>query len=276
MSADRRTTPFSGRVALATLRGQVTAEAFTTGDPARVAVPMADLLAAPGGRRERQLLLGAALRVIDRQAGHAFVQAAADGYCGWIAEAALGPAQQPTHWVAVPGSHLYSGPSVQAAETAGLSLGARLRIVADHDRFLETAEGAFVPRPHLRTLGDWATDPVTVAETLLGTPYLWGGNSRTGIDCSGLVQLAWSACGLPCPADSDQQFAALGQVLPESEVPRRGDLVFWKGHVALVVDAARLIHANGQTMSVAYEGIATCIARVAAAGEGAFLGMERG
>jgi len=100
-----------------------------------------------------------------------------------------------------------------------------------------------------------------VAEGFLGTPYLWGGNSRAGVDCSGLVQLAYHACGLPCPADSDLQ-QSLGSELPKAAPLRRGDLLFWKGHVAMAVDAQTLIHANGHSMSVAYEGITACIARI--------------
>ena len=123
--------------------------------------------------------------------------------------------------------------------------------------------GGFVPWPHLRAVGDWLDDPVAVAEGLLGTPYLWGGNSRAGIDCSGLMQVAFAACGVTLPGDSDLQEAVGAEV---QGALRRGDLVFWKGHVALVVDEARLIHANGFTMSVAYEDTAACIARIAVEG----------
>jgi cell wall-associated NlpC family hydrolase len=139
--------------------------------------------------------------------------------------------------------------------------------------FAETPQG-FVPRTHLRPLGDWAADPATVAESLLGTPYLWGGNSRAGMDCSGLVQLAFHACGRACPADSDLQ-QAVGAALPEDVPPRRNDLLFWKGHVALVLDSSRLIHANGHSMSVVTEGIAECFARIAAQGGGPVTARRR-
>ncbi len=127
---------------------------------------------------------------------------------------------------------------------------------------------------HLRALGEWCQDPVAVAEMFLGTPYLWGGNSRDGIDCSGLVQAALLACGRDCPGDSDQQ-AGIGTELAEGDALRRGDLVFWKGHVAMVVDGDRLIHANGHSMSVAHEGIAACIERIAAAGGGPVTARRR-
>ena len=140
-------------------------------------------------------------------------------------------------------------------------MGARVEVLGQIDKWAETPVG-YVPRSHLRALGDWLADPVSVAEKFLGTPYLWGGNSRAGIDCSGLVQAAFAACGIAVPGDSDLQQAVGAEVQGPLQ---RGDLVFWKGHVALVVDGDRLIHANGFTMSVAYEGTAACIARIAAA-----------
>lgn len=264
MSQDRRTTPYSGRIAHTSLRGQTNAESYTEGTPARLAVPLADLCATPFGKRERQLLLGAALTVLDRREGAAFVQAALDGFCGWVAEHALAPPQAATHWVSAPASHLYPEPQVKVRETAAISMGARVRIVGESGKFLQTADGAFIPRMHLSEIGAWASDPASVAESLLGTPYLWGGNSRSGIDCSGLVQAALTACGLACPADSDQQCDLVGTVLPAGTPPRRGDLFFWPGHVAMAVSETVLIHANGASMSVAYEAIPACLARIAA------------
>lgn len=269
---DRRLTPFSGRVAHVSMSGMVDAP-LTEGVAAQVIVPVANLRASPGGARDRQLLLGDAVTVIDHERGHAFVLSAKDGYCGWLAEGDLGQGSAPTHWVAVPGSHLYSGPKVQAPETAGLSLGSRIAVVGAEGAWASTPQG-YVPTRHLRPIGDWVADPVTVAESLLGTPYLWGGNSRFGVDCSGLVQLSMHACGRACPGDSDMQMA-LGQPTPPTEPMRRGDLIFWKGHVALAVDRDRIIHANGHTMSVAYEGIEDCIARVLADGGGPILARRR-
>ncbi|TGD43753.1 NLP/P60 hydrolase [Pseudotabrizicola sediminis] len=258
---DRRTTPFSGRFALPSLRGQVEAT-FTEGEAATVKVPIADLLAHPGGARDRQLLLGDAVTVIDLQDNHAFVQATKDGYCGWLKAAAIGPAMTPTHWVGARSSHLYSRPKVQAPERDALPFGALLSVSRLDGGFAETPFG-FVPLTHLRGLNDCPDDPVAVAETFIGAPYLWGGNSASGIDCSGLVQVAMLACGLPCPGDSDQQ-QSLGQDLADTLPMRRGDLMFWAGHVAWVVDARRILHANGHTMTVAFEPIAGAIARILA------------
>ena len=257
---DRRLTPATDRVAHISLQGRVDAPAFTEGESLRVAMPLVDLLRKPGGARERQLLLGAGFTVIDRAEGCVFGFAEQDGYCGWLPEAALWDAPQPTHWVATPGTHLYPEPRVQARELAALSLGAQVQVLAQKGAFQETSQG-FIPAPHLRPLIERHMDPVTVAEGFLGVPYLWGGNSRAGIDCSGLAQVAHQACGIATPGDSDLQ-EAMGCALPEDAPLRRGDLIFWKGHIALIVDPFRLIHANGHTMSVAYEDTAACIARI--------------
>lgn len=256
---DRRLTPATPRIAHSSLKGRVDVPVYTDGTEMRVAMPVVDLLRAPGGARDRQLLLGEGFTVIDRHEGHAFGFATKDGYCGWLPDAALSRGPTPSHWVCTPATHLYPEPRVQAPELAALSLGAQVAVTALHGKWAETSTG-FIPASHLRALGDWLTDPVAVAESLLGTPYLWGGNSRAGIDCSGLAQLAFWACGVAIPGDSDLQQSAGAEV----ETLRRGDLIFWKGHVALIVDDARLIHANGHSMSVAYEDTAACIARIEA------------
>lgn len=263
---DRRLTPFSGRVALDSLRGRLEALAFTAGEAAAVALPLADLLSRPDGARDRQVTLGAALTVVDRQDGWAFVQMARDGYCGWLPEDAIGPAITATHWVASPASHAYGAPKVQAPDLFSLPMGARLTVTATHGTFAATQAG-FVPLPHLRPIDQWFNDPAEVALMFLGAPYLWGGNSHAGLDCSGLVQIAFHACGRDCPGDSDLQ-QAVGQPLPENAPLRRNDLIFWKGHVALMLDDARLIHANGHSMSVAIEALDAATNRIAAQGGG--------
>ncbi len=271
---DRRLTPNSGRIAHVSLQGLV-AVPLTAGELARIAAPVTDLCPEPGALRDRQLLFGAEVTVIDRRDGWAFVQAQADGYCGWVAEGALLPSSAPeTHVIHVAATHVYREASIKQGEVMRLSLGSTITVLEDGPKFARIAEG-WIPRPHLRALAAYEVDPVAVAERLLGTPYLWGGNSRDGIDCSGLVQLALALCGRVCAADSDLQRAEFGDFLPGSAQVQRGDLLFWKGHVAMVCDAERLIHANGHTMNVAYEGITACRTRIEAAGEGTFYGLKR-
>jgi hypothetical protein len=258
---DRRTTPFSGRVAHVSLRGQVAADAFVPGEAAHVLWPVVALCRAPDGAIDRQLLHGDAFRVIDRQDGWAYGQSDRGAYCGWLPEGAVGAALLPTHWVSALSTHAYMEPRVQAKPLSWLSMTAKLCVKGISGIWADTDAG-FVPASHLRAIGDWMPDPVAVAETFLGVPYLWGGNTAAGLDCSGLVQAAWIAAGRDYPGDSDLQ-RPLGHDFDDT--PRRGDLIFWKGHVAIVTAPDRIIHANGHTMNVAYEGLAVATARIAVA-----------
>lgn len=242
---------------------------------ASISAPIADLLRDPNGARDRQLLLGDAVTVSDQRDGWARVTAAKDGYQGWVAEAALGPAFDATHRVAVPASHRYMAPDMKSGGAQWVSFGAQVRVVSAENGFFETHDGRFIPKPHLRPLNAPFSDPVTVAQMLFGVPYLWGGNSAQGIDCSGLVQAALLAAGYDCPGDSGPQNTTLGAPLAADVAPRRGDLYFWAGHVAMAVDDATLIHANAHHMAVAYEPIAATLDRIAAQGGAPFLGCRR-
>jgi hypothetical protein len=271
--ADRRITPATDRVAHVSLRGVVEAPAFTAGTPAEVAVPLADLRASPGGVRDRQLVLGDGFLAIDCAEGHVFGRALKDGYCGWLEVGALGAPTAPDHVVAALGSHLYPTPEVRAEAKASLTLGARLRVLGHVGRFARTPHG-FVPAQHLRPTGAPGADPAAVAALFLGVPYLWGGNSRDGLDCSGLVQVAMLACGRACPGDSDLQ-QAVGRALTPADPLRRNDLVFWRGHVGIMADGATLIHANGHHMAVVAEDLEGAAARIAAAGGGPVTARRR-
>lgn len=270
---DRRLTPMADGIALRLVEGKVAADQFVAGDAGIICVSVTDLCVKPAGARDRQLLLGDAVTVVHHRDDWAFLQADKDGYCGWVRRDAIGPATEVTHWVSSVASHVYSGPKVQAPELMTLSMGARVKVLGLQGAFAETPLG-FVPRVHLRQLDDRPDDPVKVAEMFLNTPYLWGGNSSAGLDCSGLVQLSYHACGLTCPGDSDLQ-QVIGHALSDDALFQRGDLVFWKGHVALVVDENRLIHANGYSMSVMYEGISDCVARISAEGGGGVTARRR-
>ena len=274
--SDPRLTPANGRVAALSLKGQVQAERFTDGEPRQVRVPVATLWRRPGGPRDRQLTFGAQVTVYEEAGGFAFVQAARDGYVGYMDAGDLGPPSDATHIVAVPATHLYPAADLKRLEVMPLSFGARLRIVSAEGAFFETDQGLFLPKPHVRPANKPFTDPATVAQMFFGAPYLWGGNSIGGIDCSGLVQAALLACHIPCPGDSDLQQAAPGFTdLPGDAPPQRGDLIFWKGHVGMMVDGETLIHANAHHMAVTYEPLAQAVARIEGAGGGPVTARRR-
>ncbi len=243
-------------------------------EPARIVVPVADLLSRPSGPRDRQLLFGEDVTILGQDASCAYIRAEKDGYHGFIAPHALGAPCQPTHRISAAATHIYSEPDLKSPDRMWLSFGSRITVTGESGKFVETAEG-FVPVQHVAPSDRLETEPVSVAEIFLGTPYLWAGNSRAGIDCSGLVQAAWLACGLPCPGDSDLQMSALGQALPESTPPQRNDLFFWKGHVAVACDEDTLIHANAGYMAVVFEPVAEALARIGAQGDGPLLSHKR-
>lgn len=242
-------------------------------DTRLISVPIADLRRAPDGPRDRQLLMGEAVTVLGITDGWAEVSAERDGYHGYLPENALGTGT-PTHRVRARATHLYAEPDFKTPERLSLSHGARLTVLSSGARFAETPQG-HVPLAHLSPLETVESDPVTVAALFLGTPYLWGGNSSFGIDCSGLIQVGCLACGIPCPGDSGPQEAALGTILPEDAPLKRGDLLFWKGHVAWVADTDTLLHANAHHMAVAYEPITAAIARIKAQGDGPVTARKR-
>ena len=278
---DRRLTPSNGRVAHVSLRGQVEVERFIEGEEFRLAAVVTDLLSRDGAR-ERQLLRGETFVVLDLADGRAFGFAKKDGYCGWIDASTLvsAPKDVPTHRVSVARSYGKSTPGLKTMGTiTPLPFGAQLTVLDQEDGWARVAWGRgvaprdlHVPEGHLASVDALEKDPAAVAQLFLGTPYLWGGNSSFGIDCSGLVQAALLACGIDCPGDSDMQ-QALGR---EVDGPlQRGDLLFWKGHVAMVVTEGRIIHANAHHMAVAYEGIDAAITRIEAQGDGPVTARRR-
>jgi prepilin-type processing-associated H-X9-DG protein len=270
---DPRITPANSRAALESLRGAMEAPSFTKGEPAQLIKPLTDLLADPVGPRERQLLLGDGFTIIDRHQGYAFGQSTKDGYCGYLPETSLGPAETATHWVAAPLTTLYPEASIKVKEIGALTLGARVTVLGEIGKFTQTTRG-FVPSLHLKPLGEWHKDPVAIAQTYLGTPYLWGGNSRAGLDCSGLVQACLMSVGQNCPGDSDLQ-QSLGKPISEKAALKRGDLLFWDGHVALCMNADFMIHATAAFMAVVMENTRSAIKRIIDQGGGPIIARRR-
>jgi cell wall-associated NlpC family hydrolase len=268
---DPRLTPARADLAAKELQGKVTAARFVEGRAYEVIEPQTGLRAAPAPDAPlmTEALKGERITIYDRNAeGWAWGQLAADGYVGWLSANALARAGEPeTHKVVALRTFAFPGPSIKLPPIEALPLGARLGIARIEDRLAVTRSGSYVPAPHLGPLDFAEPDFVAVAERFLGVPYLWGGKTALGLDCSGLVQVALTAAGMACPRDSDMQERALGAALPRAEAPlQRGDLVFWKDHVAIVRDRATLIHANAFHMAVAIEPIAEALARIRDAG----------
>lgn len=275
MRRDRRSIPANERVVHVSLAAQPAGRRVTEGERRRIRLPVVDLCAAPGGPRDKQMLFGHAFRLLEAREGWGFGFDEGDGYVGWLPLDALAPDVTPTHRVRARATHLYTAPDIKASEREALSFASELAVEGEEGAFCAISGGGFVPRAHLEPLAARAEDPIAIAEMFLGTPYLWGGNSAFGIDCSGLVQLALRAAGQPCPRDSDQQEETVGRAIETREDLRGGDLVFWKGHVGMMADEATLIHANAHHMAVVREPLAEARARIVAAGGGPVTSCRR-
>ena len=254
------------------LRGEVEAQRFVHGEPRRVRRATTALRRepAPTTAFETELLFGESLRLFEEKDGWAWVQANRDRYVGYVPSDAIDEyIAEPTHRVSAIGTFLYGTPDMKSPPLMHLSINTPLSIDQTDERFLRLSTGGYVIARHAAPLAKVARDYVDVAERLIGVPYLWGGRTRIGVDCSGLVQLAMEAAGLACPRDSDMQAAEVGETLlvPDSlDGLRRGDLVFWPGHVGMMVDGMMLIHANAHHMSVVVEPLSVAVARNQKAG----------
>lgn len=278
---DPRITPARGDLAAKHLQGKVQAARYVEGRVFEIIAPQAPLRVEPwpDAALLTEALKGERVTIYDEtEEGWAWGQLATDLYVGWLPASALaGPGAPPTHKVAALRTLVFPGPSIKLPPVEALPLGAKIAIARIESRLAVTVAGGYVPAAHLQPIGEFASDFVAVAERFLGVPYLWGGKTALGLDCSGLVQVALTACRIACPRDSDMQEAALGtpaMVARDHSDLKRGDLIFWKGHVAVVRDRHSLIHANAFHMAVAVEPLGEAIARIGAS-ESEVTGVRR-
>lgn len=276
MTFDPRITPARPDLAAEHLKGRVSAARYVRGTELEVRDAQAPVRRepAPDAPLDTEALHGERVTVYEENGeGWYWGQLGSDGYVGWIpANALRPPGPPPTHHVAALRTFVFPGRSIKAPPIDALSLGSRVVVKtpprADSAELIDLASGFFIPSRHLAPLDSREPDFVAVAERFVGVPYLWGGKTSLGIDCSGLVQIALTASGIACPRDSDMQERALGTPLPVDDLTglRRGDLIFWKGHVAIVRDERSIVHANAFHMAVAIEPIGEALRRIADGG----------
>jgi cell wall-associated NlpC family hydrolase len=269
MSAfDRRVTPARSDLAAGFLKGKVEATRFKDGHAARVCVPAVALRPKPGDGIgiDTELVYGEPVTVYDEASGYAWVQSGHDGYVGYLPTAALDREAAPaTHRVTALRTFIYAAASIKTPDPVAIPHGAWLMVAGQEGSFARLADGRFVHAAHLSPLGEIVSDPVSVAEMFLHAPYLWGGRTSLGLDCSALVQTALRAAGHAAPRDSDMLERWMPVTVPFGATPgglKRGDAVFWKGHCGLMLDPERLIHANGHHMAVAIEPLAEAERRI--------------
>lgn len=270
---DRRRHAFRDDLAAEQLKGKIEAPAYAAGSPKQVirAALGVRKLPKPSLGLETEALFGEHVTVYDEAGGWAWVQLARDGYVGYVPTDGLTAAvETSTHRVSAVGTFVYAEPDIKSAPLLHLSLNSEIAVTDISERFAALKRGGFVMVHHVSPLDQPARDFVAVAERLEGTPYLWGGRTRIGTDCSGLVQNALTAAGITCPRDTDMQEAEAGTALSfdgdvnklADDAVQRGDLIFWKGHVGIMVDGVMLLHANGHHMSTVVEPLVEAAQRI--------------
>ena len=277
---DRRLTPARADLAAEPLRGLVDAPRYAQGRGMRIIAASAPLRRSPqpDAPLETEALHGESVTVYDEQDGWAWAQLERDQYVGYLPGAALGAPSAPTHRVAALRMHAYPGPAIKLPPRMALSLGAQLTVVGREGDFAVSEDGLYVWSRSLTERSAHAPDIVAVAELFLETPYLWGGRTSEGVDCSGLVQTALTAAGVLSPRDSDMMEAVVGEPIaiddPAARLAR-GDLIFWKGHVGIMRDPVTLLHANGWHMKTVSEPLSRARDRIAASGGGQVTSVRR-
>jgi cell wall-associated NlpC family hydrolase len=259
---DPRLTPARPDLAAAELEGIVAAARYAPGRAMTLAAPAAPLHRAPDAGSERldELVFGERFEALETQGGFVWGQARRDGHVGFVAAEALGPAgAPPTHRIAAIRTYAFAEPSIKSPAMGPFSLNALVTVAAEEDRFSRADGAGWFWTAHLAPIGTFERDPAAVAERFIGAPYLWGGRTSLGLDCSGLIQQALYACGRAFSRDADLQLAE-GRAIARAELSR-GDLVGWTGHIGMMLDATRLVHATAHHMAVAVEPVAEVIAR---------------
>jgi cell wall-associated NlpC family hydrolase len=277
---DPRVNAYRDGLAAIGLKGVVDAPRYAEGRSAVVVRGIANLRNAPreDSGLDTQLVYGETFTVYDEADGWAWGQAARDHYVGYVrAERLLFGEAHPSHRVRVLGSPLLSAPNSKSPARDLLPMNAKVTIVSEENGFAKIADGDYLYAAHLTPLGQAQSDWVGMAEKFFGSPYLWGGKTSAGCDCSGVLQTALEAGGIWSPRDTDMMEEALGQALPVSEDLsglKRGDLVFWKAHIGVMLDETRLLHANAYHMLVAIEPLRDAAERIARK-EGAIRSIKR-
>ena len=271
-SLDRRRNAWRDDLAAEALRGAVAAPRYAAGEVRQVVDASVALRGKPDAQASwaTEALFGETVTVYDEHDGWAWVQLAGDGYVGYVPASALSVrVRQATHRVKALGTALYPAADIKSCPSLHLSMNALLTVTEPGETFARLDDGRFVPAAHVVERDRFAADFVAVAEAFLGVPYVWGGKTRLGVDCSGLLQVALAAAGHACPRDSDMQLAEVGEALAGNDPVadrRRGDIVFWPGHVGIMRDAGHLLHANAYHMAVAVETLRDAAPRIARTG----------
>lgn len=268
MTLDPRRNAYRADLADAELRGEVEAARFVSGEDGQIIVSAAPLHRLPdeSGGIDTQALYGEQLRIFERNGNWAWVQLSDDGYVGYMPLSCVGVRNiSASHHVRALRTFIYPEASMKLPTGRYLGMGCRVQVTGQNGDFFEIAGGGFIYTRHLSAQNEAEPDFVAVAERFLETPYLWGGKSSLGIDCSGLVQLSLKMSGLNAPRDTYMQEAEFGQaveIAPDLSGLQRGDLIFWKGHVAIMLDTTTMIHANGWSMNVLVEPLAVAERRI--------------
>jgi len=259
MANDPRMTPARSDVASQHLQGVVAAERYVSGVEYQVVENAAPVRQdpRPDAPLLTQALFGERVTVYDENEGWAWGQLKGDDYVGYLPFQALSrELVTPTHRVRTLRTYIYPEPDIKSVPLDLLSMGSHLSAVATKDRFTQLDTGGFIYSDHIALITEYDSDFVTVAEMFEGTPYLWGGKTSLGLDCSGLVQVSFAACGKPVLRDTDMMQEQLGVEIPLTPQLTglvRGDLVFWHGHIAIMCNDTILVHANGYHMNTVIE-----------------------